>query len=195
MQPAQARSVTGLLEAWRGGDATALHTITELLYTELKALARASLRREQVGHILQPTALVHEAYLRLAGGDALDVQNRAHFLGIAGRVMRQVLVQYARQRLAKKRGGDVWHVAITFTSEPVLAQDDSLVALDDALNELEKTHPRRCTVVELRYFAGLTTEEIAAATNVSISTIERDLRLSHALLHKIMQGGSPDSRK
>lgn len=178
--------VTRLLAQWAQGDQKALTDLTPLVYRELRQLAAAYLRRERNGHTLQPTALVHEAYLRLVEQARPDWENRAHFFGVAARLMRQILVDHARRRNANKRAG----LNVPLEEAVTFRQDRScdLLALDTGLNALEKFDPRKCKAVELRYFGGLSMDEIARALEVSPITVRRDLRMAEAWLHKEMQG-------
>ncbi len=176
-----ASEVTELLRAWASGDHQALDQLAPLVYGELRQLAASHLRREREGHTLPPTALVHEAYLRLVDQQNPSWQNRFHFYGVAGRLMRQILVGYARRRLAGKRA----HCEVSFGETVSFARERgaNLVALDDALNALEKLDARKCKAVELRYFAGLSMDETARALNVSVVTVRRDLRMAETWLH------------
>ena len=155
-----------------------------LVYDELRRLAHHYLSRERADHTLQSTALVHEAYLRLTGNAPPNWQGRAHFFGIAARVMRQILVEYARGRDTAKRGGDVYKLTVEAADErPVNAEVD-LVALDDALNGLAKIDPQQSQVVELRFFAGLSIEHTAEALGVSVSTVKRDWNTARVWLYR-----------
>lgn len=178
--------VTRLLAEWARGDARALDELTPLVYRELRQIASAYLRKERQPHTLQPTALVNETYLRLVGQAQTDWESRGHFYGVAARLMRQILVDHARRRKSGKRNG--LHVpldeAIRFQSQP----SSRLLALDSGLTALERFDPRKCRVVELRYFGGLSMEEIATAMAVSPGTVRRDLRIAEAWLHKEMEG-------
>ena len=169
------------------GNQDALNELTALVYKELRQLAASYLRKERQGHTLQPTALVHEAYLRLVDQTNPDWQNRSHFYGVAARLMRQILVDHARRKQAGKRAGQnvTLEDAVSFHKE----RSRDLVALDTSLTELEKIDPRKCKAVELRYFGGLSTEEIAQALDVSSNTVLRDLRLAEAWLHQEMRTG------
>lgn len=181
--------VTQLLRAWNGGDEAARDRLVPLVYGQLHRLARAQLRRERSGHTLQPTALVHEAYLRLKDHRALQWQSRTHFFAIAATTMRRILVSHARKRRAAKRGDG--GTAITLCEEHAAAEARSvdLLALDAALTALEKIDPRQCRVVELRYFAGLTIEETAEALGISPATVKLDWSLARAWLFRQMSGG------
>lgn len=158
-----------------------------MVYRELRQLAASCLRKERQGHTLQPTALVHEAYLRLVNQKNTSWQSRSHFFGVAARMMRQILVDHARKRQAGKRAGLKVSLeeAVSFQQE----RSRDLVALDSSLNALEKLDPRKCKVVELRYFGGLSMDEIAQALDVSPVTVRRDLRMAEAWLHHEMQSG------
>ena len=156
-----------------------------LVYGELRQLAAAYLRRERHGHTLQPTALVHEAYLRLVGQSTPDWQSRSHFYGVAARVMRQVLVDHARRKQAKKRTGEMVPLeqVVSFQAD----RSGDLVALDTSLKDLERLDARKCRSIELRYFAGLSLDEIAQSMNLSVDTVRRDLRMAQAWLRNAMQ--------
>ena len=179
--------VTHLLREWANGDQTALEALTPLVYAELRRLAGSYLQRERPGHTLQPTALVHEAYLRLVEQGPSNWENRSHFYGIAARLMRQILVDHARQKHAGKRAGQKvsLHDIVTLHHE----RSADLVALDEALKVLEQIDPRKSKAVELRYFGGLSMEEIAEALDVSAVTIRRDMRAAEAWLHREMRSG------
>src|SRR6266705_5621477 len=177
--------VTSLLAQWAKGNRQALDDLTPLVYKELRQLAASNLRRERQGHTLQPTALVHEAYLRLVNQKNPSWQNRSHFFGVAARLMRQILVDHARRKHADKRTGLTVSVdeAVSFRRE----RGPELVALDLGLQALEKLDGRKCKAVELRYFGGLSMEEIAQALEVSPVTVRRDLRMAEAWLHNQMR--------
>jgi RNA polymerase sigma-70 factor, ECF subfamily len=177
--------VTGLLTRWAQGDQDALGQLTPLVYRELHQLAASYLRMERGGHTLQPTALVHEAYLRLVEQSNPNWENRSHFYGVAARIMRQILVDHARRRNSGKRAG--LKVPLEEAFGFPLQQSQILLALDTGLNALEKFDPRKCKVVELRYFGGLSTDEIARALAISAVTVRRDLRMAEAWLHKEIQ--------
>lgn len=172
--------VTGLLKDARGGDEGALNQLLPLVYDELRRVAANQLRAERSDHTLQATALVHEAYLRLLEQKEVDWQNRVHFFSIAAEMMRRILVNYAVQRNAKKRGDGATKIAldeaISFSKEKEL----DLVILDETLKELEKFDPDQAKIVELRFFAGLTIEETAQALGVSDSTVKREWRSAKA---------------
>lgn len=178
--------ITRLLIDWRAGDEQALGQLMPLVYLELRNLARRYLRRERPDHTLQPTALIHEAYLKLVDQDLPQWQGRAHFYGIAARVMRQVLIDHARRHQASKRGSE--HEKISLDEAIVYSRDRAaeFVALDDALAELARFDERKCRVVELRFFGGLSLEEIAEALGISVATVGRELRFASAWLHRQM---------
>jgi RNA polymerase sigma-70 factor (ECF subfamily) len=179
--------VTLLLVEWAKGNQNALNELTPLVYRELRQLAAAYLRRERQGHTLQPTAVVHEAYLRLMDQTNPNWQNRSHFYGVAARLMRQILVDHARRKHALKRGGLKVPLESAVSFQDGLKPD--LLALDHGLSALEKIDPRKCQAIELRYFGGLSMDEIAQALDVSAVTVRRDLRMAEAWLHKEMQSG------
>jgi RNA polymerase sigma factor (TIGR02999 family) len=167
-------AVTQLLIDWNNGDKAALDQLMPLVYAELHRLASSYLSRERSDHTLQPTALVNEAYLRLIKQNSIAWENRAQFFGIAAQMMRRVLVNHARDRHADKRGGHALRIslddAISFFEE----RDVNLVALDEALNALAELDPQQSRVVEMRFFGGLTIEEIAGQLNISPATVKRD---------------------
>src|SRR5271154_1308044 len=177
--------VSRLLTEWARGNRQALEDLTPLVYRELRQLAASYLRKESPGHTLQPTALVHEAYLRLVSQKSPDWEGRSHFFGVASHLMRQILVDHARRRQAGKRAGRKVSLEEAVSFYPERSTD--LVALDSGLRALEKLDPRKCKVVELRYFGGLSTDEIAQALAVSSVTVRRDLRMAEAWLHKEMR--------
>jgi RNA polymerase sigma-70 factor (ECF subfamily) len=179
-------AVTQLLRAWSDGDDAALEQLVPLMETELRRLARGYMGRERRGHTLQTTALVNEAFVRLTDARQVRWQDRAHFLGISARLMRRVLVDHARRRGYQKRGGDVQRVTLHegLVTSPDPAFD--LVALDRALEALEKADHRKSQVVELRFFGGLSVEETAQVLGVSPDTVKRDWRLAKLwLLHEL----------
>ena len=171
--------VTHLLLAWRQGDASALDRLLPLVYEELRRLAHAQMRGEAPGEeVLQTTALVHEAFLRLAPGVDIAWQDRVHFYAICARVMRRILIDRARERRALKRGGDEGPVSLTNCMGVVPARDGDLLALDEALGRLSTLQPRMGQVVELRFFAGLSVEEAAEVLGVSSKTVQRDWQVA-----------------
>jgi len=186
----QAPAVTVLLRAWSSGDETALEQLLPLIEAELRRLARGYMARERRGHTLQTSALMNEAFLRLVDARTIEWQDRAHFLGISARLMRRVLVDHARARGYKKRGGDVRRISWTDAIAVVPAPDFNLLALDRALDNLASLDARKARVVEMRFFGGLTVEETAAALHVSTDTIKRDWRLAKLWLLRDMDGDS-----
>ena len=174
-------TVTALLVRWRQGDTAALDQLLPVVYDELRRVARAHLRAAR-NPSLQPTALVHELYLRLADSDRLIVRDRTHFFAIAARVMRQVLVDHARRRLADKRGGGVTIVGLETMIEPAGPPGVDVLVIDEALDQLMSVDARLCRVVELRFFGGLNIEETAEALGVSTATVERDWAMAKAWL-------------
>jgi RNA polymerase sigma factor (TIGR02999 family) len=181
-----AGTITALLQEWRRGDRAALDRLTPLVYDELRALARRHLRGERHRLTLQPTALVHEAYLRLVGGGHVPWEDRAHFFGVASRLMRQVLVDHARARQAKKRGGQATLVDLAGADplEPPCGVD--VLALHEALDRLAALDATSARIVELRYFGGLTIEETAEVLETSPATVKRDWHASRAWLLREM---------
>lgn len=179
--------VTQLLEMVREGDSRALDRLVPLVYEELRSLAKRELYREQQGHTLHATALVHEAYLKLAGS-GMPASDRAHFLAIAARAMRQVLVDHARRRKAVKRGGDMVRTTLTDGGAPVEFRPDELIALDQALEHLD---PRQRQVVEFRFFAGMEEKEIADVLGVSDRTVRREWVKARAWLYRAMYPDGP----
>ncbi len=177
-------NVTELLQEWQQGDREALDRLTPLVYDELRRIAHAYVQRERSGHTLETTALVNEAYLRLAGGQNVNWQNRAHFFAVAAQVMRRILIDHARKRHYMKRGGEAQQVSLDEASLMTEVRASELVALDDALEELAKLDPRKSRVVELRYFGGLSLEETADVLEISMMTVRRDWRAAKAWLYK-----------
>lgn len=179
--------VTRLLHKWAEGNESALGALTPLVYVELHRLAQSYLRREESGLTLQPTVLVHEAYLRLVDQPTPNWEDRSHFYGVAARLMRQILVDHARERHAGKRAGHKVSLEEVVSLHHERSAD--LVALDEALKTFEAIDPRKCKAIELRYFGGLSMDEIAQALNVSPITVRRDLRAAEAWLCREMQSG------
>jgi len=179
--------VTQLLVAWSDGDRAALDQLTPLVYEELHRLARNHMSRERQGHTLQTSALVNEAYVRLIDQKNVRWQNRAQFFSIASRLMRRILVDYARSHRYAKRGGDMRRVSLDEAA--IVAQEPAaeLVALDDALKSLAALDPRKCQVVELRFFGGMSVEESAEVLGVSVVTVMRDWSTAKAWLHRAME--------
>lgn len=191
MQELIPQDITRLLQAWRAGDESALEQLTPLVYQELHRLARQHLAREWQGEIvLQTSALVNEAYLRLAGAQQVDWQNRTHFFGVAARLMRQILVDFARARASQKRGGnEAIFVSLAVALDTPVERPLDLVALDDALTTLARLDARQSQVVELRFFGGLSVDETAEVLGVSPGTVQRDWRTARAWLHRELRKG------
>jgi RNA polymerase sigma factor (TIGR02999 family) len=184
METGSAQDITQLLVAWSSGDQAALDQLMPLVYKELRRLAQRQLGRERLGHTLQPTALVHEAYLRLIDQRQVRWQNRAHFFAVAAQLMRRILVDYARGRRAGKRGSRA--LRVTFDEAEMLPDQraDDVLALDTALSDLAAFDLRKSRIVELRFFGGLSIEETAEALSVSPGTIMRDWTLAKAWLQR-----------
>jgi RNA polymerase sigma-70 factor, ECF subfamily len=185
--PIPQRDVTELLRAWSAGDRSALDRLVPIVYAELKRSAERYMRRQQPGHTLHTTALVHEAYLRLAGQEGGDFGNRAQFFGMASSVMRSVLVYHARARLSAKRGGAVTMVSLGAAHDSASeAPDVDVLELDEALTRFAELDPHRSRLVELRYFTGLTIEETAEVLGVSPATVKRDWVVAKARLRRAL---------
>jgi len=185
-------AVTELLRAWSDGDDAALEQLIPLMEAELRRLARGYMGRERQGHTLQTTALVNEAFLRLTDARHVRWQDRAHFLGISARLMRRVLVDYARRRGFHKRGGGAQRVTLDEAVMPAADPAFDVVALDRALEALEKSDPRKSRTVELRFFGGLSVEETAEVLKVSTDTVKRDWRLAKLWLLRELEGETHD---
>jgi RNA polymerase sigma-70 factor (ECF subfamily) len=184
-------AVTRLLQAWSAGNPHAREELLPLVYSELRQRAAGHLRRDRKGHTLQPTALVHEAYLRLVGQREVDWQCRTHFFALASRMMRRVLVDHARARAAAKRPDGALRVTLDGDLSSVDPRGCDLLMLDQALSELAHLDERQGGIVELCYFGGLTEEEVAGALSVSRSTVARELRSAKAWLYRRMTSGRP----
>jgi RNA polymerase sigma factor (TIGR02999 family) len=175
------RTATVLLQAWRGGDRDALDHLLPVVYDELSGLARRALRGERADHTLQTRALVHEAYIRLVDAD-ISFQDRSHFMAVAARTMRRILVDHARARLRDKRGAGAARIGLDDVDLPAPGQSLDILALHDALERLASFDPRKSAIVELHFFGGLSYDETAAAIGVSAATVDRELRLAKAWL-------------
>jgi len=184
------KPVTELLVRWRDGDREALDTLMPLVYAELRRLAQHYLRRERSDHTLQSTALVHEAYLRLAGQNPPQWQNRAHFFGIAANIMRQILVEHARAQNAAKRGGGACKITLDAALDSQQKANVDVISLDGALDRLSELDPQQSRIVELRFFAGLTIEDTAEVIGVSPATVKRDWTSARAWLHREIAGST-----
>lgn len=189
-----APAITQLLVAWGDGDESALERLVPVVHAELRRLARRQMRGERAGHTLQTTALVHEAYLRLADLSRMRWQDRGHFYAMASRMMRRVLVDYARTRRVQKRGGGLTLAPLDDAAAVAAAGPDlDLVALDDALKALATVDERKAQVIELRYFGGLSVKETADALDVSVETVARDWRLARLwLLRELSRRSDPE---
>jgi RNA polymerase sigma factor (TIGR02999 family) len=192
LRRSQAPDITSLLIAWRDGDGAAFEQLLPLVYAELRRLAHRQMRRERRDHILQTTALVNEAYVRLVGSSGVRWQNRAHFFAISAQLMRRILVDAARERVSLKRGGQ--SVRFTLDEMAIVSPqpDPNLIALDDALKRLRSIDARKSHVVELRYFGGLSVKETALSLDVSPETVMRDWKTAKLWLLREMRQGPTD---
>jgi RNA polymerase sigma factor (TIGR02999 family) len=181
-------AATALLIASGSGDASARDRMLPLIYDELRNLAASYLRRERAGHTLQPTALVHEAYMRMIDQRQVDWSNRAQFVGLAAVMMRRILVNHARDRIAAKRGGSAERVPLTIVAAEIGAPEIDLLGLHDALERLTALDPRKGQIVELKFFGGLTMDEIARVVGVSRATVEREWTFARAWLYRAVSG-------
>ena len=187
--------VTQLLAAWGTGDKSALDKLLPLVHAELRRIARRQMSQERDGHTLQATALVNEAYLRLAGQDRFEWQNRTHFFAVCAQVMRHVLIDHARAHARSKRGGGAVQVSLeeaaAFAGQPA----EHFLALDEALRFLENVDPQKSRIVELRYFGGLSIEETAEVMNISPRTVRREWQRSKAWLYRLITEGTTDETR
>ena len=190
----QAAETTGLLQAWSRGDRDALDQLTPRVYDQLRRLAGYYMQNESPARTIQATALVHEAYLRLVDVTNVDWQNRAQFFAITARIMRNILLDTARARMAAKRGGQQARVNLDEIPDNQARGGSDLLALDDALTALAGVDPRKAQVIELRFFGGLSVEETAAALNVSVETVMRDARAARAWLKRDLSGRAGENR-
>jgi RNA polymerase sigma-70 factor (ECF subfamily) len=185
-----AHSVTQLLEQWNHGDREALDKLMPLIYEDLRKMARRYMGQQNPGHALQTTALIHEAYLHMVKQKEKHFQNRAHFFGVAALAMRHILVDYARERHTTKRGGGARHISLEEAALVTQERAAELVALDEALRELERLSTRQSRVVELRYFGGLSVEETATVLRISPDTVMRDWSIAKAWLRSALRPAS-----
>ncbi len=176
--------ITALLNRWSDGDAAAAEQVVPLLYPQLQKMARMQLRRERSDHTLQPTELVHEAFMRLSGSKIPSCESRAHFYSIAANLMRQILVDHARERSASKRGSGQTMADLDEAAIYTSYRSQDLLSLNDALTDLATKDPRKSQVIELKFFAGLKAEEIGELLGLSLSTVARDLRFAEAWLRR-----------
>ena len=184
--------ITQLLHDWRAGDASALERLTPLVYDDLRRIARRHLAGERPGSTLQPTALVHEAWLRLARHERVAWQDRAHFLAVGALTIRRLLVEQARRRKAQKRGGGAVTVTLSAAAGEPAGPELDLIALDDALTRLGELSPRQARVVELRFFGGLTVQETARVVGVSPATVKLDWQMARAWLYAALKESAPE---
>ena len=182
------RDVSRLLVDWGNGNHAALDELIPLVHDELRRLAGRYMRREGQGHTLQTSALVNEAYLRLVDQKSVKWQNRAHFFGVAAQLMRRILVDHARSRLRAKRGGGIQMVSLP-EQLGVANEVEEVIALDDALKNLAEMDPRKSQIVEMKFFGGLSTEEVAEVLKVTTRTVEREWRKAKAWLHRAISKG------
>jgi RNA polymerase sigma factor (TIGR02999 family) len=187
-----AQQVTQLLLAWSQGEESALEKLTPVVYEELRRLAHRYMGGERLGHTLQTTALVNEAYVRLIDGKQVNWQNRAHFFAVSARLMRRILVDWARSRQSQKRGDQPQRVTLDEALMLTRGRNEDLVALDEALKSLTEVDPRKSQVVEMRFFGGLSVEETAEVLKVSPDTVLRDWRLAKLWLLRELSGETPD---
>jgi RNA polymerase sigma factor (TIGR02999 family) len=180
-------TITQLLARWSSGDREAAERVLPQIYDELRRIAARQLRQERGDHTLQATAIVHEAYLRLAGQAGLEWPSRAHFFAFAAHLIRRLLVDHARRRNRAKRGGLSQKVTLFEAADLALEKSPDLLALDEALSGLEKVDPRKATVVELKFFAGLTLDEVAEQLGISTETVSREWRRARAWLYNALQ--------
>ena len=185
------RTVTQLLERASEGDPAALANVFPLIYGELRRIAERQLRQEPDGHTLSPTALVHEAYMRLVDYSRIEWNGRAHFLAVAATAMRRILVEHARGHRSEKRGGALLRVPIDAVELGTAERSDLLVALDEALDRLQKLDRRQAQVVECRFFGGLTEEETSEALGIGLRTVKRDWAKARSWLHRELYGDQP----
>jgi RNA polymerase sigma factor (TIGR02999 family) len=183
--------VTLILHEWSGGDKNAPERLMPFVYDELRRLARAFLSKERPGHTLQPTALVHEAYLRLVDQTRANWQNRAHFYGIAARMMRRVLIDHARAHATGKRGGGAIHLSLEDVQVPLEERAADLIALDELLERLSQFDERKCKIVEMRFFAGLSDKEIAEVLEINTRTVLRDWKKAQLWLYRELSQERP----
>jgi RNA polymerase sigma factor (TIGR02999 family) len=194
MERAEMHPITQVIHALEAGDGRASAELLPLVYAELRQLARSLLSRQPAGQTLQPTALVHEAYLRVAGKSDPGWDGRRHFFGAAARAMRQILVEQARRKAAVKHGGDRGRSDVDVEELQIEPPSVDVLALDEALKRLEEKDPRKAQVVMLRYFAGFTMPEVADALGVSAATVEREWRYIRAWLFREIEGRDPHER-
>lgn len=182
--------ISELVHKYANGDKAALDRLLPLIYAELRRIAQRHLRGERTSHTLQPTALVHEMYARLAGQAPPDVRDRIHFLGVASHVMRQILIDHARTQYAQKRGGKQAKLSLEEAQDACMERPAVMIRIDDALSELARHDPRKARLIEMRFFGGLTAEESAAVFDLPVNTVRRDLRVAQAWLQRELDQGA-----
>jgi len=187
---ATADPITVLVHEYASGDKAALDRLLPLVYDELRRVAEKHLRGQQPSHTLQPTALVHEMYVRLVGQAPPDVRDRIHFLSVAAQVMRQVLIDHARMKYAEKRGGRQEKLALDEAQDACMEKPAIMIRIDDALNQLARQDPRKAQLIEMRFFGGLTAEESAAVLDLPVKVVRRELRVAQAWLQRELDQGS-----
>jgi RNA polymerase sigma factor (TIGR02999 family) len=188
------QSITLILRDFAAGDKSALDRLMPLVYEELRKLADRHLSRERIGHTLQPTALVHEAYVRLIGQEQPNFRSRAHFLGVTARLMRQVLIDHARARNAEKRGGGEPNYPLDEAFDSRMETPPTVIAVDDALQALEQKDARKARLVEMRFFGGLTAEESAEVLDLPVEKVRAELRLAQAWLERELDRETPSNK-
>lgn len=188
------QEVTRLLDDWGKGDRSALDKLFPLVQTELRRIAGRQMSQERPGHTLQATALVNEAYLRLAGQEGFEWHSRAHFYAVCAQVMRHILIDHARARAREKRGGDAIQVSLS-EAESISEKAEDFIALDDALNLLEEVDPQKSKIVELRYFGGLSVEQTAEVLDISERTARREWQRAKAWLYRMITEGTGDETR
>ena len=188
---AMAAEITELLRRWQEGDREALERLTPLVYDELRRLAASYLRKEKPGHTLQPTALLHEAYVWLSGQKEQDWKSRAHFFGVAAHLMRLILVDHARAKLSAKRGGGLERLTVQEALDASPERPEILLDLDDGLRELAEFDARKAQIIEMRFFAGMSLEETAEALGIGVATVGREQRSAEAWLNQYLKGQNP----
>jgi RNA polymerase sigma factor (TIGR02999 family) len=195
MRTMSPQEVTHLLADWGKGDRSALDKLFPLVQDELRRIARRQMNQERPDHTLQATALVNEAYLKLAGHEAFDLHDRAHFFALCAQVMRHVLIDHARAHTRDKRGGGAIQVSLNDAAAPVEEEAEHLIALDNALRYLERVDPQKSKIVELRYFSGLSIDETAEILNISARTVRREWQRAKAWLYRMISEGTADETR
>jgi RNA polymerase sigma factor (TIGR02999 family) len=191
----QEQPITALLHEFASGDKSALDRLVPLIYPELRKLARGYMSHERPGHTLQPTALVHEAYVRLIRQEQPDYRSRAHFMGVAAQVMRQILIDHARTRDAEKRGGGVAKFSLEMAAGKPVAPPSTIIAIDEALEQLARNDPLKAKLIEMRFFGGMSAEESAEVLKLSVTEVRRHLRVGQAWLHRELDQKAAPNKK